>query len=157
MDRIQHISIVEIYSGSYSPNRVLQPVICSNKQKFLKIYIENKAERAYVTYSKWPLGIDFWRKWSITNSGMQHLYTNEANGDARPLEEFKNTVAHEFAHSLGIGDAYREKGYRDTAPSWAAPENDIMRDSRYGIVSSQDIILILKAWSTNKPQNFPQK
>jgi hypothetical protein len=89
---------------------------------------------------------------------------------------FEGTVAHEFGHALGLGDAYNA-GYRGGKYPWAfgglfapasyevtdkagktftvtVPNNDMMLN--HGIVSDNDMRMVLKAYETGTQQFFPK-
>lgn len=156
---------MQVYSDSYSPNYSLNSVISSDKQKFLQAEIHNETGRSAQTVSNWPLGLDFWSSWSIKSPGHINLYTSmrysnvsyKSATDSSPYsgQEFESLVAHEFGHTMGISDAYGEKGYRKAAPSCAAPSNDMMRVNG-GVVSNVDVDKVLGAYMNNKWQEFPQ-
>lgn len=89
--------------------------------------------------------------WSKSNPGVMTLYSSFPSGTVRSADEFKYTVAHEFGHILGIGDAYLPKYSPNTATA-----NDMMRwnNGVVPVVSELNIEMVLKAWSRGKFQNF---
>jgi len=111
----------------------------------------------------------------IENPGKIRLYATSEYSNVRynpkdpssyltySAERFGGLASHEFGHALGLGDAYGEKGYRNSAPvnnyinnnHITIPENDLMRGSK-GNVTSADVYYMLNAWKVNEFQMFPE-
>jgi RHS repeat-associated protein len=109
--------------------------------------------------------------WSVSNPGMITMYKDYNGGPDYSEDEYGRTVAHEFGHILGIGDAY---GYKPgaTAKEKAKYDNrseaqdttevpgesggyggwDMMRGN--DIVTANDVEMVWEAWKTNKWQYF---
>lgn len=167
-----------IYSNNYSPNHILNNVIASDKQEFLNINVDSEIGRSnqndgnVISYiqdflfgGRTKSGEVVYDNWSVDNPGKIKLYasTEYSNVCYNPndpssyltysAERFGGLASHEFGHALGLGDAYGEKGYRNSAPvnnyinndHITIPENDLMRGSK-GNVTSADVYYMLNAW-----------
>jgi len=177
-----------IYSNNYSPNHLLSNVIASDKQEFLNINVDSGIGRSYQTDGtifsgaqdflfgeRTNQGWAIYDNWSIDNPGKINLYALQGYSNVeydpydsktyntRTAEQFGNLAAHEFGHTLGLSDAYGEKGYRNSAPVWYKykndnsiyiPEHDMMRGNDN--VTSADVYYLMNAWRTNRFQQFPE-
>ena len=187
-----------IFSNNFSPNNVFTLFFANRKQKLLRMYIGAGAKGhlsslpgALAMRSHEGMNIigailnnESILKWSIEKSSSPIvIYDHTRSSKTGKMEFigrnwFEQTVAHEFGHSLGLGDAYNA-GYR--GGSWAGsldgyyapysykaeddygkwnyvlvPDNDIMLEGEsHNFVSSNDIRMVLNAYRTGKLQLFP--
>ena len=142
--------IMSYWKGSYA--------ISGTKFKVRTKVSETKSNAASVTlyhtygtsHVRQPSG--GWRK---DNPGTMYLYTGDRHLDRNgnlvkqmyPDADMKYVAAHEFAHFLGVGDAYDPKTRQPTGrPS--------MTDEWKKRVTNQDIRKVLTAFSTNKFQEW---
>lgn len=187
-----------IYSNNISPNNILMPVFTEKKQKFLKMRV-GAGPRGHLSSLPGALSMrshegmniigailnnESILKWSIEKSSSPIvIYDHTRSSKTGKMEFigrnwFEQTVAHEFGHSLGLGDAYNA-GYRggrwagsldgyyapysykveDDCGKWkyvVVPDNDIMLEGEsHNFVSSNDIRMVLNAYRTGKLQLFP--
>lgn len=137
----------------------------SSNQKYVYVYFGNSKLNPIIGFIDAKLGISVWRYishmkgsnkiWSITNPGRITLYEGEyeVSNYSDSVQEYKSIIAHEFAHTLGISDAYKRPGSEAAKKTLEVPNNDIMR-TRGGTINANTIEMILEAWSTNQWQCF---
>lgn len=104
------------------------------------------------------------RKWSVKSRKVILLQTS--NGRFDDYEEITDIVRHEFGHVLGLGDLYAEPE-RDLpgVPVGTYPELDVhladgraynlvMCNHRGGVISNNDMEMVVLAFSKNRPQSY---
>ena len=102
--------------------------------------------------------------WSRAENSIMHLFLTREDGNTPHTstpEEFKNIVAHEFGHMLGLGDIYSDTYWEEKVSS-EVPANDLMRIIDYyeerpddsARVTSNDIEMIIEAWRTGNWQYY---
>ncbi|MGO4548543.1 hypothetical protein AB4Z29_27515 [Paenibacillus sp. 2TAB23] len=85
--------------------------------------------------------------WSTANPGKITMYYGDSrgNGDLYSSSDFMWVSAHEFGHTLGVGDAYSSKNSTDVTSIY----------NHFGTgVQEIDIRMVLNAWSTGKYQRW---
>lgn len=136
-----------VYSDSYSPNHILNPVRCSSEQRFLSVKIEGGTIVSKIMRSHEKLNLSGILRnnetisgWSIAKSSSPIvLYTTENFQGIKPYRpisrsSFAQLAAHEFGHALGLGDAYNA-GYRGGSRPWSldgcfAPRTYTIKDNK---------------------------
>ena len=155
----------QVYSNQYSKYGVWKKAGNTENQEFLEIYIDNRLKEGNRPHMNG--GQD---EWTVSNTKKITMYRS-SNGElpCYGMQGYGFTVAHEFGHVLGLGDAYgyepgaskeimREFGNRPEAPNTIECPNlgwkkgDIMRDN--GIVTANDVEMVWEAWSTSKWQYY---
>ncbi|AEY66721.1 RHS repeat-associated core domain-containing protein [Clostridium sp. BNL1100] len=151
-----------IYSNDTSKNNLWEKAP-SYQKNFLEIYIDNSNPTTIFGIKKKshvPHMDGGQEKWSVSNKKKITMYRSWG-GDPNEYGQkgYAHTVAHEFGHVLGIGDAYGDKDKGRTAAkntlevpigNWL--EDDIM--SSNGKVNANDVEMVWEAWSSNKWQYF---
>ena len=104
------------------------------------------------------------RKWSVRSRKFILLQTSGGRFD--DYGEIADIVRHEFGHVLGLGDLYAEPGKNmPGVPAGTYPELDahlaggrsydlVMCNHRGGIVSDNDMEMVVLAFSKNSPQSY---
>lgn len=103
------------------------------------------------------------KKWSVKSKKIIFITLNDAEEAA--YEEITGVATHEFGHALGLGDLYRDPQAGMTGVSQGAyAELDdyhvadncyqLAMASHHGVVSNNDIEMIVLAFSENVRQNY---
>ena len=96
--------------------------------------------------------------WNLSNFGFMTLYKRPKNLNVPPYSEFEFAVAaaHEFGHTIGLGDAYLKNSEgKVLANNVEMGSIGIMYGAPYkNYVYSNDIEMILEAFSVNKQQYY---
>lgn len=102
--------------------------------------------------------------WSTDNVGNIWLYhqdnREEKNYQVYDYDNFKRIAAHEFGHTLGIGDAYfknEDEGGRKLTSNNEIQTGNIMFESGKNHVSCNEVELMLEAFVTNEWQAYSKK
>lgn len=136
--------------------------------RYFEVHVDND-EAGVLGITKIPIiGIEVDRQvsnmksgkggWSVSNPGKITMYKDYNGGPDYTYVEYGNTVAHEFGHILGIGDAYGPGTMKPAKVTIEVPDNpgfytgDIMRDNGY--VTANDVEMVWEAWKTNEWQYF---
>ena len=120
----------------------------SDDQRFMEIeLIHSNKKQGSSTHGTDTIGDDPSIVLGNNYSGKSHI----------SADQFGRAAAHEFGHAMGIGDAYGDddKNRESAKITSEVPSDDIMRGSANGrVISSNDIEMILEAWSTGERQDF---
>lgn len=172
-----------VFSNIDSPNKTITPYLTykGDKQKTFTINVNNLgSDLTTSNVSSWYfnpfnpiknyLSPERLRtNWSIDNLGKMTLY-NRFKNYQYPAHEYKQMVAHEFGHILGLGDAYSawyryfiyaprnyDVKYNGVRYPVDVPNDDIMLAQYFysPIVTSNNIRMVWEAWRTGRPQFFP--
>lgn len=153
------------YNGyrEYMTIKINDP-IKGNPARSGNLHVQGRSHVEWFGFNDWNIGdsvtIDLFTKMRYKNV----KYKTEYDYTTRDKSSFQELAAHEFGHALGLGDAYGEPGYRNSAPlSYKLPDNTIVKVPNNDIMRSgdeiydNDIRIVLEAFMTNEVQNFPQK
>ena len=140
----------------------------SNQKDFLEIYIDNTDPVYYGPAGINPIqhtqnvphmdgGQD---DWSVSNDKKITMYRSHS-GDPNEYSQYgyASTIAHEFGHVLGLGDAYgdKDKGRVAATNTPEVPVTQWLQDDimvHNGYVTPNDVEMVWQAWSTNEWQYF---
>ncbi|SEW36517.1 hypothetical protein SAMN05216413_2472 [Ruminococcaceae bacterium KH2T8] len=125
-------------------------------QRFFKVRHTNISGTSFVTSPIWRMGWGFFLtgcpEAAMINWSPRHPGTINMNDYGR-LSSFKQVVAHEFGHVLGLGDAY-DAHYRFY---YEAPGTDSYIMNNNSSVNAREVEMALRAHETGKMQYFPYK
>ena len=129
------------------------PVECIDNRKYMTLEVINSSDGIPNT--------QFYPKWSTYNVGKISMYKkDERNQDEYNYQNYQSTIAHEFGHTLGIGDAYLKNDYGkkldtngEISPGkfWGIDGNIMYHN---GIVYANDIEMVLEAYTNNCYQYY---
>lgn len=129
------------------------PVECIDNRKYMTLEVINSSDGIPNT--------QFYPEWSTYNVGKISMYKkDERNQDEYNYQKYQSTIAHEFGHTLGIGDAYLENDYGkkldtngEISPGkfWGIDGNIMYHN---GIVYANDIEMVLEAYTNNCYQYY---
>lgn len=128
--------------------------IYDKKQRFFKIRMTKISNTSFVTSKpwRWLWGMPFYLapesamlNWSPYEPGTINMQKYKY------LANFKKTVAHEFGHVLGIGDAY-DAHYRFF---YEAPNTASYMMNNNVSVHPNELMMVLRAHETGRMQYFP--
>ncbi|MBD5088838.1 MAG: RHS repeat-associated core domain-containing protein [Clostridiales bacterium] len=153
-NKVKVYSRLQIVGGSKKKRKILKKGIEQKwsgtvKIKGYKVKVKTSVKTKYdpnlgdYDYLEYVEGagtsyVNIGRAWELGGHSGK-IYSKFSWGDKRTTKDLKNTVAHEFGHFLGIGDAYEGKN-----PS---PGTDIMRwfNNKDTKMSNYDVLMFLKA------------
>lgn len=103
------------------------------------------------------------KKWTVKS--MKTIYIKSEDAEASDYEEISDIVTHEFGHALGLGDLYKNpqiglkgvpKGTFEELDSYYVSPNwyNLVMCNHHGMISNNDIEMIVLAFSENARQNY---
>lgn len=125
---------------------------------------QEKLESVFETFASKDTSFAFTgNKWSVKSKKMIYIQSQELT--AADYKEISNIVTHEFGHALGLGDLYKntrtglqgvEKGtYEELDSYYVAPDwYNLVMCSHRGMISNNDMEMIVLAFSENARQNY---
>ncbi len=128
------------------------PFSVRGNQKYLSVRIYDQAG-----VSRSGSYNNFW-SWSLADPGIIEIYSDDSRNNNPPYNEefYSNVAAHEFGHTLGLSDAYLENNEgKVLAGNAEISKKGIMYGApKYNYVHSNDIEMILEAFSANQKQYY---
>jgi len=148
--------IVEHWTGRFSQGHV-ETIVTDVRTTTETVPIGQRSAPIVIVNDSGISSVNHWH--SFQNPGIMTLYQGDNRSRIYGAEhrytqrQFEWVVAHEFGHTLGLGDVYDRAGQPQT---WASATNQqSIMGSFWSRVSDADIDMVLRAHETNSWQGWP--